>query len=55
MSGDTITFYSSNRCNGTGTYQWSLSDGRLSFVQVAGSNDPCQRRVFLQAADWTRP
>src|SRR5439155_17089928 len=37
VSGNTITFYSSNQCSGTGTYQWSVSDGGLTFVQVAGS------------------
>ena len=53
VSGNTVTFYSSNRCNGTGTYQWSLSDGRLTFVQVPGSNDPCARAVVLTSAAWT--
>ena len=54
VSGDTITFYASNRCNGTGTYEWSLSDGGLTFVQVPGSNDPCRRAVFLTVGTWTR-
>lgn len=55
VSGDTITFFSSNRCQGTGLYEWSLSGGGLTFVQAAGSNDPCAgRRVFLQLGTWTR-
>jgi hypothetical protein len=54
VSGNTITFYSSNVCTGTGTYQWSLSDGGLTFVQVAGSNDPCPREVDLTLGTWTR-
>lgn len=55
VSGDTITFYSSNRCNGTGTYQWSVSDGTLTFVEVSGSSDPCNRRAALTSGGWTRP
>ena len=54
VSGNTITFYSSNYCTGTGTYEWSLSDGGLTFVQVAGSNDPCPREVDLTSGTWTR-
>ena len=55
VSGDTITFFSSNRYQGTGTYEWSLSDGDLTFVQAAGSNDPCAgRRTFLQFETWAR-
>lgn len=34
---------------GTGTHEWSLSAGALTFVEASGSNDPCGgRRVFLQ-------
>jgi hypothetical protein len=54
VSGNTITFYSSNYCTGTGTYEWSLSDGGLTFVQVAGSNDPCPRERDLTLGTWTR-
>jgi hypothetical protein len=54
VSGDTITFYSSNYCTGTGTYQWTLSNGGLTFVQVAGSNDPCLREPILTSGTWTR-
>jgi len=55
VSGNTITFYSSNVCTGTGTYDWSLSDGGLTFVQSAGSSDPCQREAVLTSGTWTRP
>ena len=55
VSGDTITFGPSQVCNGTGTYQWSLSaDDGLTFVQVAGSSDPCQREPILVSGTWTR-
>jgi hypothetical protein len=54
VSGNTITFYSSNYCIGTGTYQWSLSGGTLTFTQVAGSNDPCLREPILTSDAWTR-
>ena len=51
VSGNTITFYSSNVCTGTGTYQWSLSDGGLTFIQL--TPDPCRRAEFLPAGTWT--
>ena len=51
VSGDTITFYSSNVCTGTGTYQWSLSAGGLTFIQL--TPDPCPRAEFLPAGTWT--
>lgn len=54
VSGNLITFYSSNRCNGTGTYEWTLDGGGLTFVQAAGSNDPCSRAAFLTFGTWTR-
>jgi hypothetical protein len=54
LSGNAITFFSSNRCQGTGIYQWSLAAGNLTFVQASGSSDPCQRAVFLQFGAWTR-
>jgi hypothetical protein len=53
-SGSTITFYSSEYCTGTGTYQWSLSNGGLTFMQAAGSADPCQREAVLASGTWTR-
>jgi heat shock protein HslJ len=53
VSGNTITFYSAQYCNGTGTYQWSLSDGSLTFTQVATSNDPCPREAVLTSGTWT--
>jgi hypothetical protein len=53
VSGNTITFYSSNQCTGTGTYDWSLSDGGLTFVQAPGSSDPCQREAVLTSGTWT--
>jgi hypothetical protein len=52
VSGDTITFYSSNRCSGTGTYRWSVSDGGLTFVSLTA--DPCPRAQYLPAGTWTR-
>lgn len=55
VSGDTITFYSSNECTGTGTYDWSLSDSGLTFVQAPGSSDPCLREPVLTSGTWTRP
>jgi hypothetical protein len=55
VSGNTLTFFSSNRCQGMGTYEWSLSGGGLTFVEAASSKDPCAgRRVFLQFDSWTR-
>ena len=54
VSGNTITFFSSNRCQGTGTYVWSLVEGGLPFVEASGSNDPCRRSVFLQFVTWAR-
>jgi hypothetical protein len=54
VSGDTITFYNSNQCTGTGTYQWSRSGGGLTFVQVPGSSDPCPRAAILTSGVWTR-
>jgi hypothetical protein len=52
VSGNTITFYSSNQCSGTGTYQWSVSDGGLTFVALTA--DPCPRAQYLPAGTWTR-
>ncbi len=54
VSGNTSTFYSSQYCTGIGTYQWSLSDGALTFVQAAGSYDPCPREAVLTSGTWTR-
>jgi hypothetical protein len=54
VSGDTITFSSSDECAGTGTYVWSLSDGGLTFVQASGSSDPCPREALLTLGTWTR-
>src|ERR687885_2378788 len=51
VGGNTITFYSSNACTGTGTYQWSLSDGGLTFIQL--TPDPCRRAALLPAGTWT--
>jgi hypothetical protein len=53
VTGNTITFYSSNYCTGTGTYEWSLNDGGLTFAQAADSNDPCQREAILTSGTWT--
>jgi hypothetical protein len=53
VSGNTITFYSSNRCSGTGTYEWSRSDAGLTFVSLG--YDPCRRAQYLPAGTWTRP
>jgi hypothetical protein len=39
---DTITFAPSSYCGGSGTYRWSLEDGRLAFVL---GNDDCRGRV----------
>ena len=54
VNGDTITFYSSDVCKGTGTYQWSLSGGGLTFVQAPGSSDRCPRVAILTSGTWTR-
>lgn len=54
VAGTTITFYSSQTCTGTGTYQWSLSNGGLTFTQAAGSADPCPREPILTSGTWTR-
>jgi len=54
VSGNTITFYRSQTCSGTGTYQWSLSGGGLTFGQAAGSSDPCPREPILTSGTWTR-
>jgi hypothetical protein len=54
VTGTTITFYSSQTCTGTGTYQWSLSNGALTFTQAAGSSDPCPRQAVLTSGTWTR-
>ena len=55
LSGDKITFRNSNQCTGTGTYEWSLSKAGLTFVQAAGSSDPCPREPVLTSGTWTRP
>ncbi|MGN6168411.1 MAG: hypothetical protein ACTHQQ_09615 [Solirubrobacteraceae bacterium] len=52
VSGDTITFFSSNTCTGTGTYRWSVSDGGLTFSEV-GSSVPCPPAQVLQSGTWT--
>jgi hypothetical protein len=52
VTGDTITFSNSNRCSGTGIYQWSVTDGVLTFVPL--NSDPCPRAQFLIAGTWTR-
>jgi hypothetical protein len=54
VTGTTITFFSSQTCTGTGTYQWSLSNGGLTFTQAAGSSDPCPREPILTSGTWTR-
>ena len=54
VSGNTITFHRSRTCSGTGTYQWSLSGGGLTFGQAAGSSDPCPREPILTSGTWTR-
>lgn len=54
VSGNTITFFSSNHCTGTGTYEWSLSNGGLTFVQVASSSDQCPREAVLTSGTWRR-
>ena len=54
VSGDTITFFGSNQCTGTGTYEWSRSGGGITFVQVPGSSDPCPRGPILTSGTWTR-
>ena len=53
VTGNTITFYSSNYCSGTGTYLWSLSDSGLAFVPL--TSDPCSRAAILPSGTWTRP
>src|SRR6516165_4166973 len=47
VTGTTITFFSSQTCTGTGTYQWSLGNAGLTFTQAAGSSDPCPREPIL--------
>jgi hypothetical protein len=54
VTGTTITFDSSQTCTGTGTYQWSLSNGGLTFTQAADSSDPCPREPILTSGTWTR-
>jgi hypothetical protein len=53
VSGDTITLYPTNRCDGTGVYQWSVSGGTLRFMLV--SHDPCRRAQLLPSVPWNRP
>jgi hypothetical protein len=53
VSGDTITFFGSNVCTGTGTYRWSRTDGGLAFVRL--TPDPCPRARILPAGTWRRP
>jgi hypothetical protein len=54
VTGTTITFFSSQTCAGTGTYQWSLGNGGLIFTQAADSSDPCPREPILTSGTWTR-
>jgi hypothetical protein len=49
-----ITFYASNQCTGTGTYEWSLKKGALKFVQAPGSSDPCPREPIVTSGTWRR-
>lgn len=53
VDGDTITF-SSARCElGTGSYQWAIEDGTLTFTPLE-PRDPCDNRIiFLEDADYT--
>jgi len=53
VTGDMITFYRSNQCNGTGTYRWSRSKRGLTFVQARGSSDFCPREPILISRTWT--
>jgi hypothetical protein len=53
VRGHTITFHHSNQCTRPGTYQWSLTKGRLTFLQAAGSSDPCPREPILTSGTWT--
>jgi hypothetical protein len=52
VEGDRITFSDSNRCEGTGTYTWSIEDERLRFTLVG--DDPCGRVDFLLRATFGR-
>jgi hypothetical protein len=52
VNGDTITFSNSNQCPGSATYQWSVTDGVLRFVQLTPA--PCPRAGRLPDVDWTR-
>jgi hypothetical protein len=52
VEGDRITFSNSNRCDGTGTYIWSIEDGRLGFTLEG--EDPCGRVDFLLRATFGR-
>ena len=52
VEGDRITFSDSNRCEGTGTYTWSIEDERLRFTLMG--DDPCARVDFLLRATFGR-
>lgn len=43
VEGDRISFYDGDICVGTGTYNWSIAGGELSFVSV--EPDPCGGRA----------
>jgi hypothetical protein len=53
VTGDMVTFYRSNQCNGTGTYRWSRNKRGLTFVQAPGSSDICPRESILTSTTWT--
>jgi hypothetical protein len=48
VEGDRITFSNSNRCDGTGTYTWSIEDDRLRFSLIG--EDPCRARFLLRGS-----
>lgn len=53
VSGSIITLYPTNRCDDTGTYQWSVQGGTLTFALLG--KDSCRRSTLLPSVSWTRP
>jgi hypothetical protein len=52
VHGDQIEFSGSNLCEGTGTYRWQITDGKLTFTPV-GTRDPCARIDVLEGHTFT--
>jgi hypothetical protein len=44
--GDRITFSRSSHCPGTGTYRWSLTEGKLQLASVAPDDCPSRAEVL---------